>query len=276
VAGALAIPYVVAEGSRAAKRAQGPWALAHAGAEAALDRADLVLVMTPADREALERARPAGQRLVDLPPFLDLAEWGLAGPGRDGALRRPPSPGSPIRLLTVAMMRPGDKLASYRILAEALPLLDAVPWTLDVVGDGEARGAVEALMRPFGARVRLHGRAEGPAALAASYRSADLLVWPAVNEAYGMALLEAQAHGLPVVAGRFGGVASVVRHGETGLLAEPGSPQALAQAVLALAGGRGRAWGEAARRFVARERNLPAAAAILRDALVPLPAGVAP
>ena len=40
VARGLGIPYVVAEGSRAAKRAQGPWALGHAGAEAALDRAD--------------------------------------------------------------------------------------------------------------------------------------------------------------------------------------------------------------------------------------------
>ena len=43
VAGALRLPYVVAEGSRAPKRASGPWALGHAGAEAALDRADLLL-----------------------------------------------------------------------------------------------------------------------------------------------------------------------------------------------------------------------------------------
>ena len=59
VARELGIPYVVAEGSRAGKRADGPWALGHAGAEAALDRADAILVMTLADREALERARPA-------------------------------------------------------------------------------------------------------------------------------------------------------------------------------------------------------------------------
>src|SRR5215218_5524531 len=68
VADALGIPYVVAEGSRAGKRADGPWALGHAGAEAALDRADLLLVMTDADRDALQRALRPGQRLADLPP----------------------------------------------------------------------------------------------------------------------------------------------------------------------------------------------------------------
>ncbi len=269
VADGLGIPYVVAEGSRAGKRAGGPWALGHAGAEAALDRADAILVMTQADREALERARPAGQRLVDLPPFLDLREW----PEAEGAeARLPPAPGEPLRLLAVAMMRRGDKLASYRILADVLPRLDPLPWTLDVVGDGEARAEVEALLRPFGARVRLHGPADGPDALSRFYAGAHLLVWPAVNEAYGMVFLEAQAHRLPVAAGRFGGVASVVRHGETGILAEPGSPESLAEAVLALAGERGRACGLAARRFVARERGLPAAAAILRSVLAPLAA----
>jgi glycosyltransferase involved in cell wall biosynthesis len=265
VAEALDMPYVVAEGSRAGKRAGGPWALGHAGAEAALDRADAVLVMTEADREALERARPSGQRLVDLPPFLDPGEW----PEADGAPRAA-APGEPLRLLAVAMMRPGDKLASYRILADALPRLDPLPWTLDVVGDGEARPEVEALLMPFGDRARLHGRVDGSEALSRLYAGADLFVWPAVNEAYGMVFLEAQAHGLPVAAGRFGGVASVVRHGETGLLAEPGSPEALAEAVRALAGERGRALGRAARRFVARKRGLPAAAAILRGTLAAL------
>ena len=45
------------------------------------------------------------------------------------------------------------------------------------------------------------------------YAAADLYVWPAVREAYGIALLEAQAAGLPVVAGREGGVAEVVADG---------------------------------------------------------------
>ena len=60
----------------------------------------------------MQRARPARQTLVDLPPFLDLSDWALPRP----FTRRAGAP----RLLTVAMMREGDKLASYRILADAL------------------------------------------------------------------------------------------------------------------------------------------------------------
>ena len=65
----LGIPYAVAEASRATKRANGPWAFAHNGAEDALDHADTVFVITEADREALLRSKPDRQRLVDLPPF---------------------------------------------------------------------------------------------------------------------------------------------------------------------------------------------------------------
>ncbi|MET0742549.1 MAG: glycosyltransferase family 1 protein, partial [Microvirga sp.] len=53
VSQALGIPYVVAEGSRAGKRAEGAWALGHRGAVAALDRAAVVFVMTASDRVAL-------------------------------------------------------------------------------------------------------------------------------------------------------------------------------------------------------------------------------
>ena len=259
VARALAIPYVVAEGSRAGKRAAGPHALGHGGAEAALDAADLVLAMTARDREALARARPAHQALLDLPPFTDAAP----------ALLQLPRSGGPPRLLAVGMMRSGDKLASYRLLAEALGRLDALAWRLDVVGDGPERAAVEALFAP--SRTRFHGRLDG-AALAALYSRADLLVWPAVNEAFGMALLEAQAHGCPVVAGGDGGVREVVRDGITGLVTPPGDVAALAAAVAGLLadGRRRRAMAAAARAFVAEERGVAAAAGRLRAALQPL------
>jgi glycosyltransferase involved in cell wall biosynthesis len=275
VADGLGIPYVVAEGSRASKRAGGPWALAHEGAEAALDRADAVLVMTAVDREALERARPARQRLVDLPPFTDAAEWPAVpcpapGSGRDAK--------APFRLLTVAMMRSGDKLASYAILARALAALGESGWRLDVVGDGDARAAVEQMFSPFGSRVRFHGHVEERARLCELYGQADVFVWPAVNEAYGMVLLEAQAFGCPVVAGAYGGVASVVRDGATGLLTSPGDAMALASAVTALrdAPERRRALADAARRFVTEERGLQQASERLRASLLPLIATATP
>jgi glycosyltransferase involved in cell wall biosynthesis len=268
VASALRVPYIVAEASRAWKRAGGPWALGHAGTEAALTRADTVLAMTALDRAALDRNRSARQRLMDFPPFIDLDEWPL------DALRLPERSG-PVRLLTVAMMRSGDKLASYRLLAEALRQLEPNRWQLDIVGDGDARAEVEGLFAPFGDRVALHGRIEDRARLSRLYAAADLFVWPAVNEAYGMALLEAQAHACPVVAGAYGGVASVVEDGRTGILTVPGDVASLAVAVSSLmADGRRReALGESARAFVREERSLAQAALRLRAVLAPEPAG---
>ncbi|QRM32049.1 glycosyltransferase family 4 protein [Microvirga sp. VF16] len=261
---ALGIPYVIAEGSRAAKRAQGSWALGHEGAEAALDRADAIFVMTAHDREALERARPSHQALVDLPPFLDLAEW--------PASSAHPSPETEPRLLTVAMMREGDKLASYRILAAALQRIQHLPWSLDVVGDGEAREEIVRLFSPMAQRVRFHGQIESRADLTALYEIADLFVWPAVNEAYGMVLLEAQALGCAVVAGAYGGVASVMRDGKTGRLTPPGDIAAFADALSNLLQDRERlrSLGAVASRFVKQERDLAHAALRLRNALEPL------
>jgi glycosyltransferase involved in cell wall biosynthesis len=269
VADALDIPYVVAEGSRAPKRASGPWALSHAGAEAALDRADAIFVMTATDREALEAAKPARQILIDLPPFIDTREWPGGTPARNAA-------DAELRLLTVAMMRKGDKLASYRVLAAALEGLRQRPWTLDIVGDGEARGEIAELFRPLGPRVRLHGQVESKATLRAFYEHADLFVWPAVNEAYGMVLLEAQRFGCPVVAGAYGGVASVVRNGETGLLTPAGDIPAFTQAVETLLSDRNRRrrYGSAARRFVTGERDLDHAAARLHTGLSALVADI--
>lgn len=266
VADTLRIPYVVAEGSRASKRAGGPWSLGHAGAEAALDRADLIFVMTEADRDALKRARPAAQRLVDLPPFIDLAEWNAPRPLPS------PSDRQGLHLLTVAMMRPGDKLASYALLAESLLALPDEDWTLDIIGDGEARPEVERMFARFVPRVRFQGAAEDTDTLAAAYQRADIFVWPAVNEAYGMVFLEAQGFGCPVVAGAYRGVPSVVRHGETGLLTAPGDPGGFTEALRQLMGDpdRRRSLGEGARRFVAGERSLDQAAGRLRSALMPL------
>jgi glycosyltransferase involved in cell wall biosynthesis len=175
------------------------------------------------------------------------------------------------------MMRVGDKLASYRLLAEALGLVESLAWRLDVVGDGEARAQVERLFAPFGTRVRFHGAAPDPAALRGRYAAADLLVWPALNEAYGMVLLEAQASGCPVVAGAFGGVPSVVEDGRTGLLTSPGDAEAFAAAlrVLLLDPARRAAMSDAAHRFVHGSRSLISAADRLGAGLLPLLEGVA-
>lgn len=256
VADALVIPYVVAEASVAHKRAGGPWDPGHRATLAALARADLVIGLNPHDRTLVEPCLGDGARYLDLPPFLEVDT------------PPPPSkPNRPAELLAVGMMRAGDKLASYRVLGAALA---SVPgdWRLTVVGDGPARGDVKAALSAVAGRTTWRGALDG-AELDAAYRAADLLVWPAVNEAFGMALLEAQAAGLPVVAGDGGGVPAIVRHGETGLLAPVGDAGQFASAVAALVADReqrarlGRRAAEVARAV----HTLPAAAHSLDTAL---------
>ncbi len=238
VARALGIPYLVAEASLAHKRAGGPWDLGHRATVAALDQAAAVILLNPTDAEIL----PHQDRLWQLDPFLDPAPYRAAAAGRaEHRARLADDLGldtEAVWIVAVAMMRPGDKLASYGVLAEALHKLADRPWQLILVGDGSERPEVEATFawaRPTAQGVRVHfaGALEGPD-LARLYAACDLYAWPAVNEAYGMAFLEAQAAGLPVVAGRSGGVPVVVRDGETGLLAAPGDSAAFAVALGAL------------------------------------------
>ena len=254
VTGALGVPYALAEASHAARRAQGPTRLGHRAVERALAAADLVLTVNPRDVAGVKaRLRPGAHQLW-LPPFIDTS------PFRAG--NRPMN--DPPVLLSVGMMRTRDKLDSYRVLAKALTRLEDRPWRAVLVGDGPARGEVEALMAPFGPRVRLLG-AVPHAELPAVYAAADLYVWPAINEAYGMAFLEAQASGLPVVAGRTGGVPAVVADGVTGLLTPVGDAAAFAAAMAHLlddAGARTRLGHSAIRRIAARHDERAAAHAL--------------
>ena len=251
---ALGIPYVAVEASYAGKRAAGPWADGHRAVERAVRRADAVVGLNSADRDGVLPLLRDPARWIALPPFLDAAAYPVRDP------RRADAP----RLIVVAMMRHGDKLESYRLLAAALAQLLDVPWSLDIVGDGSARAEVEAALAPLGARVTYHGAFDA-AGVAAALAGADLFVWPAINEAFGMALLEAQASGLPVVAGASGGVGDIVVPGTTGLLAPPGDADAFAAAVrrLILDPAVRAAMGLAAAQKVRREHDLPVAAARL-------------
>lgn len=64
----------------------------------------------------------------------------------------------------------------------------------------------------------------------------DIVACPSRNEGLGLSIMEAQAVGLPVVATRVGGIPSLIRNGETGLLVEPENPASLAAALIRLCG----------------------------------------
>lgn len=272
VSDSLGIPYVVAEASHAPKQRHGPWAPGWEAAAKAISRADLMLGLNAADADCIRPLLGVRTSLVPLRPFLDAAPY-VAAAKRRGSFRRAVSRRLAIecaqpRLLSVAMMRPGDKLTSYRLLGQALESLQERPWSLFVAGDGAARGAVQAALAGLGDRVHWLGE-QSTEALVEYYAASDLFVWPAVNEAYGMALLEAQAAALPVVAGRVGGVSDIVTDGTTGMLVKEGDAAAFAAAVAALLDDpeRRRSLGVAARRRTARRHGLAMAARSIDAAL---------
>jgi glycosyltransferase involved in cell wall biosynthesis len=251
IADGLGIPYVIAEASDAPKQALRCWAAGRDAAMGAIRRADLVIGLNPADRGCVLPLLHDPRRWVPVKPFVDAACYG----------RQPrPETGAP-RLIAIAMMRYGDKLASYRLLGDAMSRLLDLPWSLEVVGDGPARSEVVEAFRQLTERVSWSG-ALGSAAIAERLASADLCVWPALNEAFGMALLEAQASGVPVVAGSGGGIGEIVVSGGTGLLVPPGNAQAFALAVrsLIIDHARRTAFAAAARRRVLAEHDLTSAA----------------
>jgi glycosyltransferase involved in cell wall biosynthesis len=231
-----------------------------------------VLGLTQVDLECLAPLVEPPAQLRHLPPFLDPAPFAAARAARDRhraeiAARWAIDPGRPW-LLAVAMMRADVKRDSYLLLGQALERLRDRPWQILVVGDGPARAAIEAAFTSLGPRAMFVGTL-AEAELPALYAGCDLYVWPAVREAYGLAMLEAQAAGLPVVAGREGGVAEVVHHGVTGLLTPPRDVQAFARAIEALLADPHRrlAMAEAAWHFVAGRRSLEQAATALDGAL---------
>jgi glycosyltransferase involved in cell wall biosynthesis len=66
------------------------------------------------------------------------------------------------------------------------------------------------------------------------YQSCDIFVAPSLYESFGLVYLEAMNYAKPVIGCRTGGVPEVVENGITGVLVEPGSPKALAEAILSL------------------------------------------
>jgi len=107
------------------------------------------------------------------------------------------------------------------------------PARLALVGDGPELGKVEAFAEQLGIRQHvdfLGERHDVRGVLA----EADLFLMPSASESFGVAALEAQAMGIPVIASRVGGLPEVIAHGETGLMFPAGDVVAMTRGALEL------------------------------------------
>ena len=168
------------------------------------------------ERTTAETARPVtGRYGGDIAPL---------APGTDGVSR----------LLCVAAVTP--RKGQHR-LVEALAAVTDLPWSCVCVGsltqDPAYVAELRTLIEKFGLedRLQLVGPQAG-AALDASYAAADLMVLTSYAETYGMAVTEALARGIPVLATDVGGLPEAVGRapdgGVPGILVPPEDPAALA------------------------------------------------
>jgi glycosyltransferase involved in cell wall biosynthesis len=232
----------------------------------AIRQAALILQPNPADAECVLPLLDTPAKIVALRPFIDTAPFRAADRSESRA-----AIGAMLDLdeatpwlCVAAMMRDDQKLLSYRVLADALSRVVDRPWQIIVAGAGPAEEIVKTLFAPLGERVRWAG-VLGPDAIKQLFRATDLYLWPAVKEAFGVALIEAQAAGLPVVAGRSGGIPSVVSDGETGSLVPEGEAASFASAVAGLLDDPDRriSMGRKAMEHAAKELDITGAAALL-------------
>jgi glycosyltransferase involved in cell wall biosynthesis len=141
-------------------------------------------------------------------------------------------------------------------LLEALAAVNGL--RLEVVGDGPLRAPLEEKGARLGGRAVFHGFLAGEARFDVLRRAVALVMPSVSHDACPMAVLEAMAMGVPVVASRRGGLPDLVGHGETGLLFEAGRADELAAALQQLADAPDtvRRMGAAARRRAEEEYDV--------------------
>ncbi|MHB8233855.1 MAG: glycosyltransferase family 4 protein [Solirubrobacteraceae bacterium] len=145
-------------------------------------------------------------------------------------------------ILTIARIEERYKGHDTMVRALALVLAKKPDAQWVVIGDGSLRPGLEELARSYGVAdsIRFLG-AVSDEQRDAWLAQAQLLAMPSrlpaggfAGEGFGIVYLEAAAHGLPVVAGNVGGAPDAVIDGETGLLVDPQSPPAVAEAIVRL------------------------------------------
>ncbi|MCI0340383.1 MAG: glycosyltransferase [Planctomycetales bacterium] len=207
---------------------------------------DRVTALSEEDRDQQVAAGLARADRYRIVPNAVAPAFFAADPQRDreSARRRLGLPDGVPAIGTVGRLVPEK---GHDVLLDAFARLpDSRGAWLVIVGGGpsEADLRARAAAIPAAPRIRFAGlRDDVPSLLPAL----DLFVLSSRYESQGIAVLEALAAGVPVLATRVGGVPGIVRDGENGSLVEPGDPAALADRISWLLDHRGEAESRARR-----------------------------
>ena len=204
-------------------------ALGRARLRATVRRADAFVGISAAIREELLAAGAPGDRVHAVPNGVDLERFRPASPDERRAARRALGAGGPV----IAYCGRLSIEKGVDVLVAAWPrVLAAFPGArLHLLGEGAERERLAAQVHALGvdASVVLAGAGDPVPLL----RAADVSVLPSRTEGMPVALLEAMAAAVPVVATAVGGSAELLRPGGLGLLAPPDDPLRLADAIVA-------------------------------------------
>jgi glycosyltransferase involved in cell wall biosynthesis len=145
-----------------------------------------------------------------------------------------PYEGSTPRLLCIGRLIPiKGHLVLLRALAQARARVPDV--MLDVAGRGPLEPALKSYARELGLddAVRFLGFVSP---VQRAIEDTAVVVVPSLGEGFGMVALEAMERARPVIASAVGGLPEIIADGETGLVVPPADAEALAEAIVALAG----------------------------------------
>jgi N-acetyl-alpha-D-glucosaminyl L-malate synthase BshA len=163
-----------------------------------------------------------------IPNFVDT---NLYKPDKDGGLREHIAPNGEKVLVHTSNFRIVKRVPdTIRILER---VIKEIPAKLLLVGDGPDRSECERLCRQLSLcdHVKFLGKQDG---LVEILNAADIFLIPSQSESFGLAALEAMACGLPVVSSSVGGLPELIRHNETGFIAEIGDIGRMAKYVIDL------------------------------------------
>jgi glycosyltransferase involved in cell wall biosynthesis len=245
-------------------------------------RADLVVTLGETMKAEIAARGVPADRILVVPNAVEdafLAPLPDRGPVRDRL-------GLPADAVVIGLISTFVGYEGIDVLLRAGRILldKGAPVRLLLVGDGVDRSALEQLADDLGIRAATTFTGRVPFAAVREYYSAlDIFVTPRLDVRVAHMVtplkpMEAMGSGLPLVASDVRALAEVIEPGATGLLAPPGDPEGLADALATLVydADLRRRLGQAGREWVSRDRTWSRNAQRYRDAYVALGAAEPP
>ncbi|MGZ4834258.1 MAG: asparagine synthase (glutamine-hydrolyzing) [Terriglobales bacterium] len=197
-------------------------------------RLDEVLAVSDFTRDEMRlHNRLNGLAFTKFPDTLDPFYGGTSSGDAQSRLGLGPGP----MLLSVSRLDSTEFYKRIDLILEAMPgvIKQAPNAFLVVVGEGTDKARLQrlAVQLRIDDRVRFTGRV-AEQELPQYYEACDMFVLPSLKEGFGIVFLEAMQYGRPCVGARAAAVPEVIIDGETGLLAIPGDPRSLEQAIVTL------------------------------------------